>query len=209
MVQFERFFERVELEDVAGAIEAGLAFTDSQERLECFLRDGISQIMKSADTFPQDGTAIWREHSRSEIVNLVVANLRLSVEGYYVRNRKGTARVLVVCPEGETHDLGAKVMAQLMRVRGFNACFFGPDLPSEQLLTLTEVVKPAAVVFSVTHHYNKLALQEAVDALRQRFAHLMIIAGGAALGRDETDLKGAYVTQNPETLFEWIRGELR
>lgn len=209
MVQFERFFERVEQEDVTGAIEAGLSFTDSQERLEGFLLNGVAHIMKSADTFAQDGNAIWREHSRSEIVNLVVANLRLSVEAFYIRNRKGAAPVLVVCPDGETHDLGAKVMAQLLRIRGFNALFFGPDLPSEQLLSLTEAVKPAAVVFSVTHHYNKLALQEAVDALRQRFAHLMIIAGGTAFGRDETGLKGAFVTQNPETLFEWIRGELR
>jgi len=209
MTQFETFISLIDAEDLEGAIRAAVHYADSEESLSDFLRDGIAQSMSSAEGWTRDGGAIWKEHLRSEILDLVLANLRLNIEAFYHKNRKGAAPVVVVCPDGETHTLGAKVTTSLLRIRGFNARFIGADLPADQLLSLVDSVNPAAVVFSVTHHYNLLAFKDTISQLREKFPQLLIAAGGASLRHNADAFPEVRVVSNHDVLFELIRGELR
>lgn len=209
MTQFETFNSLVGAEDLEGAILAAVHYSDSEESLSAFLREGIAYSMSSIQGWTRDGGAIWKEHIRSEILDLVLANLRLNIEAFYQKNKKGTAPIVVVCPDGETHTLGAKVTTSLLRIKGFNARFIGADLPADQLLLLVDSVKPAAVVFSVTHHYNLLALKVAVGQLRGKFPQLLIAAGGASLRHNADAFSEVRVVSSHEALFEMIRGELR
>lgn len=209
MTQFETFYSLVDAEDLEDAIRAAVLYADSEENLSLFLREGIAQSMSTTERWGRDGGAIWKEHIRSEIMDLVLANLRLSIEAFYQKNKKGTAPVVVVCPDGETHTLGAKVTMSLLRIKGFNARFIGADLPADQLLSLVASVNPAAVVFSVTHHYNLLAFKETVTQLRGKFPQLLIAAGGASLRHNADAFSEVRVVTNHDLLFEMIRGELR
>ena len=209
MTQFESFNSLVDREDIMGAIQAAAVFADSEESLTAFLRDGVTHCMKAVDRFARDGAEIWREHSRSEIIELVLANLRYSVEKCYQRNRKGAAPVVVVCPDGELHDLGAKVTTALLRIKGFNARYVGADLPAGQLISLVASVNPAAVVFSVTHHFNLLAFKDSATKLRQRFPQLMIAAGGMSFSNNKDAFPEVEVIQDHDALFKLIRGEIR
>jgi len=209
MTQFETFFSLVDAEDLEGAIQAAVQYADSEEQLIAFLHEGIAQSMSATERWTRDGGAIWKEHIRSEIIDLVLANLRLSIEKYYRKNRKGAAPVVVTCPDGETHTLGAKVTTSLLRIRGFNARFIGADLPADQLLSLIDSVNPAAVVFSVTHHYNLLAFKDTVIQLKRTFPQLLIAAGGASLQRNVDAFPEVRVVMNHDALYEMIRGELR
>jgi len=209
MTQFETFYSLVGAEDLEGAIRAAVRYADSEESLSTFLREGIAQSMSFTQGWTRDGGAIWKEHIRSEILDLVLANLRLNIEAFYQKNKKGAAPIIVACPDGETHTLGAKVTTSLLRIKGFNARFIGADLPADQLLSLVDSVKPAAVVFSVTHHYNLLALKDTITQLKGKFPQLLIAAGGASLRHNADAFPEVRVVTNHDALFEMIRGELR
>ncbi|MDK9711644.1 cobalamin B12-binding domain-containing protein [Acidaminobacter sp.] len=209
MTQFETFYSLVGAEDLEGAIQAAVDYADAEETLTGFLREGFVQSMSSTQGWTRDGGAIWKEHIRSEILDLVLANLRLNIEAFYQKNKKGAAPVIVACPDGETHTLGAKVTTSLLRIKGFNARFIGADLPADQLMSLVDSVKPAAVVFSVTHHYNLLALKDTITQLKGKFPQLLIAAGGASLRHNADAFPEVRVVTNHDALFEMIRGELR
>lgn len=209
MTEFETFFSLVDAEDLEGAIQAAVQYANSEEHLSTFLREGVGQSMTVTEQWTRDGGAIWREHIRSEIIDLVLANLRLSVELLYQKNKKGSAPIIVTCPDGETHTLGAKVTTSLLRIKGFNARFIGGDLPTDQLHSLIDSVNPAAVVFSVTHHYNLLAFKDAVTRLKGNFPQLLIVVGGASLRHNANAFPEVRVIMDHDALFELIRGELR
>jgi len=59
-------------------------------------------------------------------------------------------RVLVACPEGESHEIGAQVAAYLAVTRGCHVYYLGPNLPSSDLQAFCERVKPDLVLLSVT-----------------------------------------------------------
>lgn len=209
MTQMEVFYNSVGEEDFVSSIQTGLWFTESEARLEAFLRVGIAGSTADLDQPSADGSAIWREHSRSELLNVVLANLRLSIEAYYLKNKKGAAPVVVTTPPGEKHDLGAKVITALLRLKGFNARFTGADLPAKALLSLVDSVNPAAVVFSVAHHVNLVALKDAVSLLRKSYPQLLIAVGGAPIVQNAQAFGEVKAVIDHEDLYELIRGELR
>lgn len=209
MSQLEAFYNSVNAGDVVSSIQTGLLFTESEAQLEAFLRRGMADTMADPDHTFSDDMSIWREHARSEILNVVLANLRLSIEDFYSKNKKGAAPVVVTTPPGEYHDLGAKVTAALLRIKGFNASFTGANLPAKALLTLVDTINPAAVVFSVAHLVNLVALKDAVAVLRMTHPHLLIAVGGAPMAQNADAFAEVKVVLDHDALYELIRGELR
>ncbi|SCZ81485.1 cobalamin B12-binding domain-containing protein [Acidaminobacter hydrogenoformans] len=209
MTQLEAFYSSLDEKDFVSSIRTGLWFTETEARLEAFLRVGMADSAANLDYSGSDDSAIWREHCRSELLNVVLANLRLSIEAYYVKNKKGAAPVVVTTPAGEKHDLGAKVTTALLRLKGFNARFTGADLPAKALLSLVDSVNPAAVVFSVAHHVNLVALKDTVSLLRKSHPQLLIAVGGAPIAQNAQAFKEVEAVFDHEVLYELIRGELR
>ena len=59
-------------------------------------------------------------------------------------------RVLIACLEGETHEIGAQAVAYIAATKGCHVYYLGPNLPSSDLLTFCETIKPDLVLLSLT-----------------------------------------------------------
>lgn len=59
-------------------------------------------------------------------------------------------RLLVACPEGELHEIGAQAVAYLAASRGCHVYYLGPNLPTAALTAICERVKPDLVLLSLT-----------------------------------------------------------
>ena len=59
-------------------------------------------------------------------------------------------RVLVGCPEGESHEIGAQAVAYIAATRGCHVYYLGPNLPSSDLLAFCDRIKPDLVLLSIT-----------------------------------------------------------
>jgi methanogenic corrinoid protein MtbC1 len=57
-------------------------------------------------------------------------------------------RILIACPEGETHEIGAQAVAYIAAIRGCHVYYLGPNLPSSDLMTFCEKIKPDLVLLS-------------------------------------------------------------
>ena len=59
-------------------------------------------------------------------------------------------RILIACPEGETHEIGAQAVAYIAAIRGCHVYYLGPNLPQSDLIIFCETIKPDLVLLSLT-----------------------------------------------------------
>ena len=77
-------------------------------------------------------------------------------------------RILIACPEGETHEIGAQAVAYIAATKGCHVYYLGPNLPFSDLLTFCEKITPDLVLLSLTEVKPEAA---ALQQLRE-FEHL-------------------------------------
>ncbi|MCP9447841.1 MAG: cobalamin B12-binding domain-containing protein [Nitrospira sp.] len=73
-------------------------------------------------------------------------------------------RLLIACPEGEWHEIGAQAVAYLAATRGCHVYYLGPNLPVSALASFCDRIKPDLVLLSLT---EVKAVEEGIGLLRE------------------------------------------
>lgn len=87
-------------------------------------------------------------------------------------------RVLVACPEGETHEIGAQAVAYTAATRGCQVYYLGPNLPSSDLVAFCEKIKPDLVLLSLTEIKAEAAMLQQLKDLEQLAIRWPVAVGG-------------------------------
>ena len=94
---------------------------------------------------------LWHEGKLNVAVEHYVTKL-IQQKLFSVMNQlpihEGGLHVVVACPEGESHEIGAQSAAYLAAVRGCHVYYLGPNLPIAELAAFCERVKPDLVLLS-------------------------------------------------------------
>jgi methanogenic corrinoid protein MtbC1 len=101
-------------------------------------------------------------------------------------------RVLIACPEGEFHEIGAQAVAYIAAARGCHVYYLGPNLPSSDLLDFCERIKPDLVLLSLTEVKSDAFARQLLQELEPLTARWTVALGGqGALAIEElfTDSK--------------------
>jgi methanogenic corrinoid protein MtbC1 len=101
-------------------------------------------------------------------------------------------RILIACPEGETHEIGAQAVAYIAATRGCHVYYLGPNLPSSDLVIFCETIKPDLVLLSLTEvRPEALALQQLkeLELLATRWSVAVGGQGARAIGDRLRDAK--------------------
>ncbi len=139
------------------------------------------------DDFP----CIWKEHVRTGIVRAIIE----AAFGFVLKERNklgwknNDKTVLVLCPPKETHEIGARMVADFFTIFGYNTVFVGSDTPVKSFLSAIEIHRPRYVAISTTNPYNVFHLQKTIEQIRAAGKHgdLKIIVGGNAF-KEKPDL---------------------
>ncbi len=89
-------------------------------------------------------------------------------------------RAIVACVEGERHELGARMAADLLAWEGWNVSFVGADVPFEAVLDHAARISPVFVGFSAALPKRIPALRQALVQLRHRLPQVKVLVGGRA-----------------------------
>jgi len=87
-------------------------------------------------------------------------------------------RILIACPEGETHEIGAQAVAYIAAIRGCHVYYLGPNLPSSDLLSFCEKIKPDLVLLSLTEVKPEAAALQQLKELEQLATRWSVAVGG-------------------------------
>jgi methanogenic corrinoid protein MtbC1 len=91
-------------------------------------------------------------------------------------------RVVVACAQGELHDLGARMLADLLDLDGFEVRFLGANVPTDALASMLRSVATDLLVLSATLDEHADPLREALPRLRAATTsgQLVVAVGGQA-----------------------------
>ena len=183
----------VDFEGLTRAFVDAQLQADRHEALRLLMEDGLERGAPVPDLLQrvirpaqQEIGRLWQnnritvadEHAATAIAQLVMAQ----IYGHAVRQADSGRRVVVACVEGERHDLGARIAADLLDLAGHEVTFLGADVPIDSLVDAVQRRRAHLVVLSITMAFHAAALVRTVRALRERIGQtLPIAAGGAAL----------------------------
>lgn len=87
-------------------------------------------------------------------------------------------RILIACPEGETHEIGAQAVAYIAAIRGCHVYYLGPNLPNPDLVIFCETIKPDLVLLSLTEVRPEGAALQQLKDLEQLATRWSVAVGG-------------------------------
>lgn len=143
---------------------------------------------------------IWQEHVRSSIVKSVIENCYIYVAEEANKNSdlEKKEKVVVLCPEGEYHDIGARMISDFFVILGYDAIFVGSDTPKSDFLAAINHIKPKYAVISVTNYYNLVAAKKAIENIKNTTTEeVKIIVGGNAFKSN----RGTYIKIGADILI--------
>jgi MerR family transcriptional regulator, light-induced transcriptional regulator len=155
------------------------AVADGQTMLNVYQRVLAPAQYRLGELWQRNQISVAREHLATAITASVMAELAATAP------RAGSAgnRVLVTCVEGEFHDLGARMVADLLELDGFVVRFLGASLPTDSLLAMVEEERPHLLVLSVTMLERWSAVRDVVARVRATHGSAVRIVVGGQLVR--------------------------
>ena len=147
-----------------------------EDLYENVLRKSLS-VLTDKETDPTH--KIWKEHIQSSIVRTIIE----MAYPFVLKQRKVNLnkKAAIVCPDGEQHELGARMVSDYLRIMGYETYFVGRDTPRLEFLDMIKVLDLDVVAISVTNYYNlSKALRTVVD-VKEYFSEVTLVAGGRGL----------------------------
>ncbi len=128
---------------------------------------------------------LW-EHNRisvavEHLATAITESLLATVYPRILAGRSpGGRKAVISCSVNEYHQVGARMVADIMEGQGWDAWFLGANTPVEDLLRLIEEKKPDILGLSVSIYFNMAPLKKMIQVVRSHYAGLDILVGGQA-----------------------------
>jgi methanogenic corrinoid protein MtbC1 len=190
---YEQFIEYVSKEQKEEAVLYFLNLLHEGHDLIELYEHLLIRSMYEIDTL-QDGEklSIWGEHVRSGIIRTII---EVSYP-YLLKIKKETTKekVIVLCPEQEFHELGARIVADYFTISGFDVTFIGANTPKSEFVMAINEINPDYIAISVTNYYNLVHTKRTIETIkREALVQPRIIVGGQVFekNRDLVDEVGA------------------
>jgi MerR family transcriptional regulator, light-induced transcriptional regulator len=116
---------------------------------------------------------------------------------------KKARAVIVTCAPHEQHELGALMLAIMLRRAGYQVYYLGANTPVGDLLAMVQTLRPTAVLISATTESSLEQLKQD-SALFQAMPSLVVFGGGAFERQPESasDLGGTYLAADSSGITE-------
>ena len=149
-----------------------------------FYEDVITPAMAEVGArWEQHDIGVAEEHIASAIVGTIIGAISPRLPW-----SKGGPHALVACVEGERHDLGARIFADLLALEGWNEVFMGADVPNDDLVRKAAEWDPVLIALSMTTQARVPTTRALVKTLREELdGEPHIVIGGHAAAKLRSD----------------------
>ena len=133
--------------DREGAFEALMYLVKNRMKLADIVDDIIRPAMERIGyLWETQKLGIEQEHLATDTIKTALSRLVL----YLPHQREKSVKVLLVCSEGETHDLGLQALASELELSGYEIHYLGANTPFLSVVEATKTEKPDYIFISVS-----------------------------------------------------------
>lgn len=140
-------------------------------------------MQEIGDLWERNEITVAEEHLATAITERMIGQLSMSADSV-VEQAQGV--IVAGCVAGERHELGLRMLAELLRQRGWRVLYLGADVPTADWVRLAVRTHADAVAISAGAQRHVPAVQLLVRQLRDARPQLQVLVGGAIFQRDPT-----------------------
>lgn len=120
--------------------------------------------------------SVAQEHYCTGITQLIIARLYPRLFNQQIHKFK----MVSTCVSGELHELGLRMVTDIMEMDGWDTCYLGANMPNSVILKTIAEKQADLVAISVTFPLNLHKAEELITSIRQdaRLAGVKILVGG-------------------------------
>ncbi|WP_307827623.1 cobalamin B12-binding domain-containing protein [Planomonospora sp. ID82291] len=173
-----RYLELIGRGEEYAAVDLALELLDGGASAEAVLLDLVAPAQRRVgDLWAGNTWSVAREHAATAVSERVVAAVAARVRPPSVRGR-----ITVACADGEYHALPTRLLAEVLRLRGWRVDFLGASVPGPHLIAHLHQVGPDAVALSCTLPTRLPRAHATITACRS--VGVPVLAGGRGFGAD-------------------------
>jgi methanogenic corrinoid protein MtbC1 len=135
---------------------------------------------------------LWEQNKISvaveHLATSITSNLMNLVYPTLFTKEKTGKKAVVSCVTNEYHQIGGRMVADIIEIFGWDSYFLGANLPGQDLIHFIEDKNPDLLALSLALHSNMPHLLDLLEEINCRFEHLNVLVGGQAFrwgGKDE------------------------
>jgi methanogenic corrinoid protein MtbC1/DNA-binding XRE family transcriptional regulator len=126
---------------------------------------------------------IAQEHLATEITFQQMEKVRAA----FTPSTRLAYKAVVSSIEGDRHAIGAKMVADLFYINGWQVDFLGANIPKHDLVEFICERRPEIVGLSVTLNKNLIHVTQIIKMIRSLSPNSKILVGGRAITKDTKD----------------------
>lgn len=168
--------------------------------IKTLLDQGISlktlyeQLFKSSlyhvgELWEHNRISVAREHLASSLTE----SLMTQVYPLLFHPRTDTKGLVIIsCTANEFHQIGGKMVADMLELNGWDTHFLGANTPVDQLIAHVHETRPDFLGLSLSISSRLPELTKTIEAVRHHYPNLNILAGGQAFLREGKEVLARY-----------------
>lgn len=184
MIESGQFLDALVRGDRRAADRLVDGLLDRGEGLEHVYLEVVQPAMSEVGRLWQENElTVAEEHLATAITQAVMGR---AFERVYRWHDSRTPSLIAACVDEERHQMGLRMLCDLLELDGWDTSYLGASVPIEALVSMVEKREPEAVALSATISPHLPRLRAAIEAIRgsKVATQPLIIAGGRALAGD-------------------------
>jgi methanogenic corrinoid protein MtbC1 len=128
--------------------------------------------------------SVAAEHMASSITENLLSELYVHIQPHQLNHKKA----ILTCVPGEQHQIGIKMVNDILEIDGWDTFFLGANVPVKDLISFSKGITPDLIAVSMSLYFNLPSLEEMLIAFRQHFPQTPILIGGQAFMRGGNEI---------------------
>ncbi|SBT39515.1 cobalamin B12-binding domain-containing protein [Micromonospora auratinigra] len=164
--------------DEYAAVEVATGLLEAGVPAERVLLDLVAPAQAEVgERWARNEWSVAQEHAATHISERVVAAVAA-----YANPRPTRGRIVVACMDGEWHALPARLVAEVLRLRGWQVTFLGASVPAAHLISYLHRYDADAVALACALPMRLPHAHRMIEACRR--SDVPVVVGGRGFGDD-------------------------
>ncbi|MFI6815972.1 B12-binding domain-containing protein [Nonomuraea sp. NPDC050328] len=169
--------------DEHAATDAALAALDQDLSLESLLLEVVAPVQaRVGREWESNRITVAQEHTATAVNERVLAALARHPSARAAASGPTAGRIAVACIDGEWHAMPARILSEVLRLRGWRVDYLGAQMPTPQLISHLHRTACDVVALSSSIPTRLPTAHAAITACQATGTPVMV--GGAAFGPD-------------------------
>ncbi|MFE9694866.1 B12-binding domain-containing protein [Micromonospora sp. NPDC005806] len=172
------YLKSLEEADEYAAVEVAIGLLEAGMPAERVLLDLVAAAQAEVgERWARNEWSVAQEHAATHISERVVAAVAA-----YANPRPTRGRIVVACMDGEWHALPARLVAEVLRLRGWQVTFLGASVPAAHLVSYLHRYDAHAVALACALPMRLPYAHRMIEACRR--SDVPVVVGGRGFGDD-------------------------